>query len=90
MNFTKTKIDEMIAQLDAIIESAKKMEEQYANELSKVHPKNRRSALNLLHYLALRHHDITDMQNNLGKLGISRLGKAESHVKHSILLVKIF
>jgi len=88
MNFTKTKIDEMISQLDAIIESAKKMEEQYAEDLLKVHSKNKKSALNLLHYLALRHHDINDLQNNLGKLGISRLGKAESHVMHSILLVK--
>lgn len=88
MNFTKIKIDEMIAQLDEVINSAKKMEEQYAEYLSKVHPKNKKSALNLLHYLALRHHDITDLQNNLGKLGISRLGKAESHVMHSILMVK--
>jgi len=88
MNFTKTKIDEMISQLDTIIESAKKMEEQYADDLSKVHPKNKKSALNLLHYLALRHHDISDLQNNLGKLGVSRLGKAESHVMNSILLVK--
>ena len=88
MNFTKTKIDEMIAQLDTIIESAKKLEQQYTSDLSKIHPKNRRSALNLLHYLALRRHDITDLQTNLGKLGISRLGKAESHVMHSILLVK--
>ena len=88
MNFTKTKIDEMISQLDTIIDSAKKMEEQYAGDLSKVHLKNKKSALNLLHYLALRHHDISDLQNNLGKLGVSRLGKAESHVIHSILLVK--
>ena len=88
MNFTKAKIDEMISQLDAIIESAKKMEEQYAEDLSKINSKNKKSALNLLHYLALRHHDISDLQNNLGKLGVSRLGKAEGHVMHSILLVK--
>jgi pyruvate kinase len=88
MNFTKTKIDKMISQLDAIIESAKKLEEQYADDLSEIHPKNKKSALNLLQYLALRHHDISDLQNNLGKLGVSRLGKAESHVMHSILLVK--
>jgi len=88
MNFTKTKIDEMISQLNEISESAKKMEEQFAEDLSKVHPKNKKSALNLLHYLALRHHDISDLQNNLGKLGVSRLGRAESHVMHSILLVK--
>jgi pyruvate kinase len=88
MNFTKTKIDEMISQLETIIETAKKMEEHYADDLSKVHPKNKKSALNLLHYLALRHNDISDLQNNLGKLGVSRLGRAESHVMHSILLIK--
>jgi len=48
MNFTKTKIDEMISQLNEISESAKKMEEQFAEDLSKVHPKNKKSALNLI------------------------------------------
>ena len=88
MNITKTKIDEMIAQLDTIIESANQLEKQHADELAKIHPKNKKSALNLLHYLALRRHDISELQNNLGKLGVSRLGKAESHVMHSIFMVK--
>ena len=88
MNYSKTKIDNMISQLDTICETAEKLEKQYAEELSKVHAKNKKSALNLLHYLALRHNDISDLQNNLGKLGVSRLGRAESHVMHSILSVK--
>ncbi len=46
------------------------------------------SAINLLHYLALRHHDISDLQDRLGLLGISRLGRAESHVMASITAVK--
>ena len=39
-----------------------------------------RSARNLIHYLALRRHDIRDLQEQLAALGLSSLGRTESHV----------
>ncbi len=45
-----------------------------------VHPDHRASARNLLHYLALRRHDIRDLQEQLGAMGLSSLGRTESHV----------
>lgn len=48
--------------------------------LSRVHPRNRPSAANLLHYLALRRHDVRDLQLDLAGLGLSSLGRAEAHV----------
>jgi pyruvate kinase len=38
------------------------------------------SARNLVHYLALRRHDLRQLQEQLAALGLSSLGRAETHV----------
>jgi pyruvate kinase len=48
--------------------------------LSQVHPNYRESARNLVHYLVLRRRDLRPLQWRLAKLGLSSLGRAESHV----------
>lgn len=48
--------------------------------LEKVHTNYRESARNLLHYLALRRRDLRPLQLQLAALGLSSLGRAESHV----------
>ncbi len=48
--------------------------------LDQVHPTYQESARNLLHYLALRRRDIRPLQRRLAALGLSSLGRAESHV----------
>ena len=48
--------------------------------LDAVHPDQRDSACNLLHYLALRRRDLRPLQLRLAALGVSSLGRAESHV----------
>ena len=48
--------------------------------LSKVHPHYQASARNLLHYLALRRRDLRPLQHRLAEMGLSSLGRAESHV----------
>ena len=42
------------------------------------------SARNLLHYLGLRRHDLRPLQLRLAALGLSSLGRAESHVLATI------
>lgn len=42
------------------------------------------SAKNLLHYMALRRHDISQLQDRLASLGFSSLGRCESHVMSSV------
>src|SRR5215469_10616349 len=49
-------------------------------EIEKIHQDNRASATNLLHYLALRRHDIRILQERLAALGLSSLGRTEAHV----------
>ena len=51
---------------------------------TKVHPDNAASARNLMHYLALRRHDIRQLQSQLAGLGLSSLGRTESHVLGSL------
>ena len=48
--------------------------------LEAVHANYRDSARNLLHYLALRRHDLRSLQLRLAALGLSSLGRAESYV----------
>jgi pyruvate kinase len=48
--------------------------------LDAIHVNYRRSARNLLHYLALRRHDLRPLQLRLAALGLSSLGRAESCV----------
>jgi pyruvate kinase len=52
--------------------------------LAKVHANHRDSARNLLHYLALRRRDLRPLQLRLAALGLSSLGRAESHVLATI------
>ncbi|MEX2491550.1 MAG: pyruvate kinase [Nitrospirales bacterium] len=48
--------------------------------LNTVHPNYRESARNLLHYLVLRRRDLRPLQLRLASVGLSSLGRAESHV----------
>lgn len=52
-----------------------------------IHGKARRSAANLAHYLALRQHDLRDLQDQLALHGLSSLGRSEGHVLHTLNVV---
>jgi len=51
-----------------------------ASLLDLVHANYRQSARNLVHYLAFRRRDLRALQLRLAALGLSSLGRAESHV----------
>ena len=52
-----------------------------------LHEAHRRSAQNLAHYLALRRHDVRKLQSELALLGLSSLGRTESHVFNAVQTV---
>jgi pyruvate kinase len=52
-----------------------------------VRPEHEQSARNLLHYVALRRHDIRRLQQQLAALGLSSLGRTESHVLAAVRAV---
>src|SRR5215471_12699293 len=55
--------------------------------LKEIHAENRISATNLLHYLALRRHDVRSLQERLAALGLSSLGRTEAHVLSAVRAV---
>ena len=59
-------------------------EERYAGRIAAVPVARRASARNLVHYLALRRHDMRLLQERLAALGLSSLGRMEGHVLSSI------
>ena len=55
--------------------------------LVQIHNDNQASASNLLHYLALRRHDIRELQEQLAELGLSSLGRTEAHALKAVCTV---
>jgi pyruvate kinase len=68
-------------QLDALDRHLIEAEAACYAEIEGVHPDQRDSARNLVHYLALRSEDIRSLQDGLHIHGLSALASAESHVR---------
>jgi pyruvate kinase len=66
-------------QLKAIHADLLSLESEFKPQLAAC-PLHKESARNLVHYLALRRHDIRQLQEELAALGLSSLGRTESHV----------
>jgi pyruvate kinase len=71
---------ELLEQLWALRQSMLDSEKRHAIAISAVGAHQRESARNLIHYLALRATDLRKLQEKLSWLGVSSLGRAESHV----------
>ena len=54
------------------------------DSLRTVHPSHAAGAENLAHYIRLRRHDVRALQDRLAWIGLSSLGRAESHVLANI------
>jgi pyruvate kinase len=70
----------LIGSLEAIRSDMVGLEATLPESGRPIHPSQGLSAANLLHYLALRQHDVRQLQEQLASLGLSSLGRAESHV----------
>jgi len=55
--------------------------------IARVHPHQRRSAANLMHYLALRKEDLRNLQDDLHNAGLSSLASSESHAMRQVQAV---
>ena len=56
------------------------LEQVHGEEIAGVHVDHVQDAVNLVHYLALRHEDVRHLQRRLGERGLSSLGRCEPHV----------
>ena len=59
-------------------------EQRYARAIKLAGAHQRESARNLVHFLAMRATDLRDLQSQLAWLGVSSLGRSESHVLASV------
>lgn len=68
----------------------KKMQEAemlHSIDIERVHPAQRSSAANLIHYLSLRQEDLREVQDGLHNAGLSSLASSESHVLRQVQMV---
>ncbi len=79
-----TGIEDLIGELTAIRSDIIAEAARQQRRLDDVHTNYRDSARNLLHYLALRRRDLRPLQLRLAALGLSSLGRAESHVLSTV------
>lgn len=84
----KAEVQEVADQLEMLEQEALNLVKKFSGHVKDTHPVFRKSAGNLLHYLALRHHDIRELQEQLSGWGLSSLGRAESHVLASLHAVR--
>jgi pyruvate kinase len=71
-------------QLETIWNEMLEAERRFFAGSCDVREERRASAANLVHYLALRQRDLRLLQTELASLGLSSLGRAESHVLGSV------
>ncbi len=88
MPTTPTQIAPLISQVEHLIDQAERFSKVHQEALDQVRPSQKLSARNLLHYISLRSQDIRPLQQELGRLGVSRLGRAEAHVMASLSAVR--
>lgn len=75
---------DLIRRLTAVRDDMLEIERRHVAAAGSSHSKYAESQRNLLHYLALRSHDLRPLQRELAILGLSSLGRLESHVLASL------
>ena len=75
---------DLVAALEFLRRAALELEESRRPEIELVAEADRPSAVNLVHYLAVRQFDLRPIQRELANRGLSSLGRAEGHVLATI------
>ncbi len=79
-----TTLSQIQSRLTALHEEMYNVENDFSQRLARVHPSNKKSALNFLKYLVLRKNDIRKLQDQLHANGLSSLASGESHIHRQI------
>lgn len=70
----------LLTELEALKNELKDLEQHYAPQLQQISSLHQKDAINLVHYLGMRRRDMRNLQARLAKVGLSSLGRMESHV----------
>jgi len=73
-------LEQLQTEVDALLDRLADAEKRWQPWIAPVAPENRCSAINLVHYWALRQVDLRDLQERLAGFGLSSLGRSEGHV----------
>jgi len=84
LNKSKDELVNLIKQLSDLRGEMLCLAEKLNGNINDLDPSYGESAKNLIHYLALRRHDLRALQSELSELGLSSLGRSESHVLATI------
>jgi pyruvate kinase len=79
-----SQLPSLIRELQSVRESIVHADDACAPSLKSIPEAQRASARNLVHYMALRRHDLRHAQPLLASHGLSSLGRTESHVRESL------
>ncbi|HXH66036.1 MAG TPA: pyruvate kinase [Candidatus Limnocylindrales bacterium] len=82
--FRRHQLEHLLQSLEELRSHCLAMEEDLKEEIDQVAPGCRPSARNLVDYLALRQHDVREVQRELSRLGLSSLGRLEGHTLAAI------
>lgn len=73
-----------VRRLEKLRAAALTLEARHEALISVTDPALRRSAGNLVHYLAVRSYDVRGLQSDLARMGLSSLGRMEAHALASL------
>ena len=80
-------LDQLQQEISVLLDQLADAELKWRQWTDPVAPEHRRSAVNLVHYWALRQSDLRDLQRRLAEFGLSSLGRSEAHVQATLLRV---
>lgn len=81
------KKSDLSAVLKQLFTSMSEIELKFSFLLQQIHPSQRASAINLLHYLYMRSKDLEPLQKNLHLQGFSTFNNAEGYIQSQLLAV---
>ena len=84
MQWDESHVDNLFDEISTMRAEMLSLEKKRSVLIEGLHPEFQNSGANLLHYLALRHKDIRPLQKKLARIGLSSLGRSETHVLASL------
>ncbi|MBZ5490759.1 MAG: pyruvate kinase [Acidobacteriia bacterium] len=78
--WNKTEVRDAMEALADLRADMVRLESRFSRVIRELRSDQRSSATNLVHYLALRGHDLRKLQKRLAEIGVSSLGRSEGHI----------
>jgi pyruvate kinase len=77
-------LDGLVRRLDDLLETFDRAQADHEDAIAAVAPAHRAGAVNLVHFTALRHHDVRDLQHELMDIGVTSLATSEANVQAKV------